>query len=93
MSMPRGSVTLDTSAMIEYFTGTKLGRAVKDYLEALKPEEKVYCSIYSISEIFYVLCRLMGPRNALDKITDMNTYCPRALAREGCLSLHSVFLR
>jgi len=27
LSMPRGSVTLDTNAMIEYFMGTELGRA------------------------------------------------------------------
>lgn len=64
-------MTLDTSAIIEYLTGTKLGTIVKDYFETLKPDEKVYCSLYSISEIFYVLCRLKGLEYTVDRINTM----------------------
>lgn len=73
MSALRGSVTLDASAIIEYLTGTELGRIVKGYLEALRPEEKVYCSLYNISEIFYVLCRLKGLEYAAERINEMLT--------------------
>jgi len=64
----RGNITLDTSAVIEYLTGTELGRIVKEYFQSLKPEEKVYCSLYALSEIFYVLCRLRGSEYATEKI-------------------------
>jgi len=67
----RGSVTLDTSALIEYLTGTNLGQIVKEYFETLKPEEKVYCSLYAVSEIFHVLCRLKGPEYAADKVDEI----------------------
>jgi len=69
----RGSVTLDTSAIVEYLTGTELGRIIKEYFETLKAEERVYCSLYSISELFYVLCRLKGSEYAAKKIDDMLT--------------------
>jgi len=67
----RGSVVLDTSAIIEYMMGTELGRIVKEYFETLKPEEKICCSLYAISEIFYVLCRVRGSDYALEKIASM----------------------
>jgi len=67
----RGNITLDTSALIEFLTGTKLGRIVKEYFETLKPEEKVYCSLYAVSEIFYVLCRLKGPEYAAEKVGEI----------------------
>jgi len=66
-----GSVTLDTSAVVEYLMGTDLGRVIKEYLETLKLEEKVYCSLYSISEIFCVLCRLKEPKYAEEKLNVM----------------------
>jgi len=47
--------------------GTELGQIVKEYFQTLKPEEKVYCSLYSLSEIFYVLCRLQGLKYAMEK--------------------------
>lgn len=68
MNALRGSVTLDTSAIIEYLMGTELGRIIKDFFETLKSEEKVHCSLYSISEMFYVLCRLKGVEQAVEKI-------------------------
>lgn len=61
-------MTLDTSAIVEYLMGTELGRSVKEYFETLKPEERVHCSLYSISEIFYVLCRLKGLEYALERM-------------------------
>lgn len=71
MNTLRGSITLDTSALIEYLTGTELGRVVKEYFETLKPEEKVYCPLYAVSEIFYVLCRLKGPEYAADNVGEI----------------------
>lgn len=64
-------MTLDTSAIIEYLMGTELGSIIKEYFETLKAEEKVHCSLYSISEIFYVLCRLKGLKYAVEKINAM----------------------
>lgn len=64
-------MTLDTSAIIEYLTGTELGSIIKEYFETLKAQEKVHCSLYSISEIFYVLCRLKGLKYAVEKINAM----------------------
>jgi len=64
----RGSLTFDTSTIIEYLMGIDLGHIVKEYFETLMIDEKVYCSIYAISEVFYVLCRLIGLEYALDKI-------------------------
>jgi len=62
----RGSVTFDSSALIEYLTGTDLGLVVKEYFENLKLDERVYCSSYAVSETFYVLCRMKGLEHARD---------------------------
>jgi len=67
----RGSITLDTSAIIQYLMGTELGSIIKEYFETLKPEEKVYCSLYSISEIFYLLCRSKGLKHGVEKMNAM----------------------
>jgi len=67
----RGNTTLDTSAIIEYLMGTELGRIIKEYLETLKPEEKIHCSLYTISEVFYVVCRLKGLEYAVEKMNMM----------------------
>ena len=64
----RGSITLDTSVFIEYFMGSTLGYLVKEYFKTLKPEERVYCSLYTVSEVFYVLCRLKGLEYAMEKV-------------------------
>lgn len=71
MKSLRGSTALDTSALIEFFTGTKAGGTLKQYLQTLKAEETANCSLHTISEIFYVLCRLQGPRFAEEKVEDM----------------------
>jgi len=67
----RGNATLDASVIVEYMMGTEIGGVVKEYFETLKPEEKVYCSLYTISEIFYVICRLEGLNHALEKVNAM----------------------
>ena len=67
----RGNIALDSSVLIEYLMGTKTGETIKEYFETLKPEETVSCSILTIAEIFYVLCRLRGAAFAADKIDDM----------------------
>jgi predicted nucleic acid-binding protein len=69
----RGNIALDSSVLIEYLTGTKTGEILKQYFETLKPEEKVSCSLLTISEVFYVLCRLRGAKFAEEKINDMLT--------------------
>jgi len=67
----RGNLALDSSVLIEYLMGTKTGEILREYFETLKPEEKVGCSLLTISEVFYVLCRLRGARFAEEKINDM----------------------
>jgi len=64
----RGSVTLDTSALIEYLAGSDLGLVVKMFFENLRPDERVYCSLYAVSETFYVLCRMKGLECARDEM-------------------------
>jgi len=68
LSALRGNTALDTSAIIEFLTGSELGRAVREYFETLKPTEKAYCSLYAVSEIFYILCRLRGEEDAEEKL-------------------------
>jgi predicted nucleic acid-binding protein len=51
--------------------GTKTGEVLKGYFETLRPEEKVSCSLITISEVFYILCRLRGAKFAEEKINDM----------------------
>jgi len=67
----RGNTSLDTSVLLEYLTGTNEGEILKQYFKTLKPEETVSCSIFTLSEIFYILCRLKGVRFAQEKINDM----------------------
>jgi predicted nucleic acid-binding protein len=67
----RGNIALDSSVLIEYLMGTKTGEILKGYSETLKPEEKVSCSLLTISEVFYVLYRLNGAKFAEEKINDM----------------------
>ena len=67
----RGNTALDSSILIEYLMGTKAGETLKKYFETLKPEETANCSILTICEIFYVLCRLRGAKFADEKINDM----------------------
>jgi len=67
----RGNTALDTSALIEFLTGTKVGEIIKTYFKTIKPEETANCSILTISEIFYILCRLEGPTFAEDKVNDI----------------------
>jgi predicted nucleic acid-binding protein len=71
LNILRGSITLDTSAIIEYLMGTELGQIVKEYFQTLKPGEKVYCCLYSLSEMVYVLCRLKGLEYTTEKINFM----------------------
>lgn len=67
----RGNIALDSSVLIEYLMGTKIGKILRGYLETLRPEEKVSCSLITISEVFYVLCRLRGAKFAEEKINDI----------------------
>lgn len=71
MMVLRGNATLDTGVIVEYMMGTEIGGVIKEYFETLRPEEKVYCSLYAVSEIFYVLCRLKGLAYALEKVNAM----------------------
>ena len=67
----RGNIALDSSVLIEYLMGTRTGEILKEYFETLKPEEKVSCSLLTISEVFYVLCRLRGEKFAEEKVNDI----------------------
>ncbi|MGQ9719287.1 MAG: PIN domain-containing protein [Nitrososphaerales archaeon] len=68
MNRLQGNLTLDTSAIIEYLVGSHRGEAVRDYFANLKFDERAHCSLYTISEIFYVMCRLKGKDFAHEKI-------------------------
>jgi hypothetical protein len=67
----QGSLTLGTSVLAEYLAGSELGGKVKDYFANLGPDEKAHCFIYTISELFYIICRLKGKEFAKQKICEM----------------------
>ncbi|MBS7629125.1 PIN domain-containing protein, partial [Candidatus Bathyarchaeota archaeon] len=58
MKRLQGSLTLDTSVLVEYLAGSELGEKIREYFANLGPDEKAHCSIYTISELFYIICRL-----------------------------------
>ncbi|MBI2184237.1 MAG: PIN domain-containing protein [Thaumarchaeota archaeon] len=63
------SLTFDSSVLIEYLIGSDIGKAVKQYFNDANPDEKAHCSLYVLSEIFYIMCRLKGREFAYDKIS------------------------
>ncbi len=67
----RGNTALDSSVLVEYLMGTKTGEALKKYFETLTPEERVSCSLLTLSEVFYILCRLRGAEFAEEKVREM----------------------
>ncbi len=67
----QGNLALDTSVLIEYLIASPLGESVRDYFENLKRDERAHCSLYTVSEVFYILCRRKGSRFASDKIGQM----------------------
>jgi predicted nucleic acid-binding protein len=67
----RGNTALDSSVLIEYLTGTALGQQIKRYFEQMAPDERAYCSLHTLSETYYVLCRLRGTRFAAEKLQEM----------------------
>lgn len=71
MSELRGNTALDSSALIEYLTGTAIGNVLREYFRTLTPDETVSSSLFALSETFYVLCRLKGPEFAREKTRDI----------------------
>ncbi|MBS7250563.1 MAG: PIN domain-containing protein [Candidatus Freyarchaeota archaeon] len=59
MKSLQGNLAVDTSAWIEYFLGTELGRRLDGYLSSSQPK-KVFVSLLTLTEIYYVLCRAVG---------------------------------
>lgn len=62
---------LDSSALIQYLTGTTLGQIVREYFESVQGGETAYVSHLTVAETFYVLCRLEGIETAKLKISQM----------------------
>lgn len=71
MKRLQGSLTLDTSVLVEYLIGSNFGEAVRDYLANLRVNEKAYCSLHALSELFYIMCRLRGREFAREKIGEI----------------------
>jgi len=59
----QGNLAVDTSAWIEYFLETELGKRLDSYLSSPQPK-KVFVSLLTLSEIYYVLCRAGGEKLA-----------------------------
>lgn len=66
-----GSLVLDTSILLEYFGATPLGKIVKEYFASLRPTDKVHLHLHTISELFYLLCRIKGRDFASSKLNEM----------------------
>ncbi len=63
MKSLQGNLAVDTSAWIEYFLETELGKRLDGYLNSPQPK-KVFVSLLTLSEIYYVLCRAGGEKLA-----------------------------
>ena len=71
LSELRGSTVLDSSALIEYLSGTRIGNILRTYFETLTTKESVGASLFALAETFYVLCRLKGPKFAGEKLNEI----------------------
>jgi predicted nucleic acid-binding protein len=67
----RGNTALDAGALIEYLTGTALGRVLREYFDHMEANETAYTSTLTVAETFYVLCRRDGLESAHQKLTQM----------------------
>jgi predicted nucleic acid-binding protein len=94
----RGNIVLDTSVLVEYLLGSSsCGERIKEYFASLRQGERAHVSLYSISETYYILCRMekeeirtrtgnkkreeVGEKFANEKIT--------ALLESNAVSVHS----
>jgi predicted nucleic acid-binding protein len=59
----QGNLAVDTSAWIEYFLETEFGKRLDSYLSSPQPK-KVFISLLTLSETYYVLCRAGGEKLA-----------------------------
>jgi predicted nucleic acid-binding protein len=66
-----GNTALDASALIEYLTGTPLGKILREYFRTLSPDQTVTISIFTLAETFYVLCRKKGEAFASQTIAEI----------------------
>ncbi|WXG41562.1 MAG: PIN domain-containing protein [Candidatus Freyarchaeum deiterrae] len=67
MKSLQGNLAVDTSAWVEYFLETELGEKLDNYLSSPEPK-KVYISLFTLSEIYYVLCRAGGEKLAEESL-------------------------
>ncbi len=74
MSELRGNTALDSSAIIEYIAGTRVGDVLRNYFETLGRDETVAISLFALSESFYILCRLKGPTFAEVELGELTSY-------------------
>jgi hypothetical protein len=68
----QGNLAVDTSAWIEYFLETELGERLDNYLSSSEPK-KIYISLLTLSEIYYVLCRAGGEKLAEESLETMKS--------------------
>lgn len=81
----QGNLVLDTGVVLEYLLGSSsCGERIKEYFTSLGRNEKAHLSLYSVSEIYYVLCRMKsnedGSKFALEKLKE--------LLKSNALSVH-----
>lgn len=67
----RGNLALDTGVLVEYLTASSQGAVVNEYVANMKTDERIHCSLHTISELFYVLCRSKGSKFASDKLKEL----------------------
>lgn len=70
----RGNLVLDTSVLVEYLTGSSgSGEIVREYFAGLGADEKIHLNLYTISEVYYILCRIKGSKFASEKLETLFT--------------------
>ncbi len=74
LSELRGNTALDSSAIIEYIAGTRVGDVLRNYFETIGRDETVAISLFALSESFYILCRLKGPTFAKEALDELTSY-------------------
>lgn len=91
----RGNLVLDTSVLVEYLVGSSpCGEIVKEYFAGLEANERAHLSLYSISEIYYILCRMKKETKATNSSNDEDDPSKfaseklKALLESNAVSIH-----
>ena len=68
MSEKKGSIAIDTGALIEYLEDSALGRKFQEHVLENEDVQKFYISPLVITELEYIYCRKIGFKLAKERV-------------------------